>query len=193
MIAGRRDVLALGGVGLLALACVSQGAVASEGQRLRQTNALAVVRSFYLAHNHLQWGTLQSLMADEIVGRSNAGWFVPDESTRNSQMVAGGIRIGGVMSGSDAVVDFLRERQQRQGWRWTIDSYGSQIAAGSDGWVVSLTEPIPDHVSPDAGPLQLAQPKFAHVFWCKIEGSQEAVTSCKIADFYEIDLMEVGR
>lgn len=153
----------------------------------------SLASAFYSASNAGHWGTLANLLSDHVELRTNSGYFVEatDSSCEQEKdcFAVGHENIPPVLLGAEAVVDFLRKRQQERNWVWEFAQ--DQMNSPKPDFIVSFANPW---LKTDSckGPL-CAPPDFVHCFWADVQREGGVAVMSRIGAIYEIELMNLGR
>lgn len=187
----RRSAIATAFVGSLA-STMPTSAIA-QGISIRGSKVLELATAFYRASNRGHWGTLASLLDEDVRLRSNSGYFVQTSESCDGDLCVGeGFeQIGGLLTGQKAVVEFLSTRQQKNGWSWSFEA--EKITNPEQDYALSFVSPSKINGGCwGPGVLCGFAPHFVHVFWATIEEEDGVILSARIGEITEVDLRNVG-
>ena len=186
----RREMLGLAGAVLAALpvkgVAAAQGIVGTD----RDSILVSLVSNFFMESNKGHFGVLAELLHDDVEVRTNS-YFSVSSNSKNFKDAEKYTGSGGIFKGKDDVLNFLRLRQQENGWFWKAQ-IDKAILPGED-YVSVFSQPTSvDGRCWGPGVLCGSFPKFTHTFWCRFEMVGDLITSSKIGAIYEADLNMLG-
>jgi hypothetical protein len=187
---GRRELVgaaALGG--LLATAAAAEEATADT-----QTQ-IDLVHAFYRAGNQDNWAFVDRIFSDTAVGQTNdQNWF--DWNSKEPFKKLSGdwrdMRQHGRFENKAEIYAFLRHRQYKSGWYWSLPEGKNSVFSPKRSTVIGYSEwNKKDGDCWGEGVFCMAfQPRFIHQFEFSVDRELDVTVGTKIIGFTEINLKD---